>query len=274
MGDVHPTYNAKVDMWAIGCVLHELVFKLKRFNSDWELLKYVMAVEGGNPPTVIEVKSEMVPDERKRLFIGQKITELLSIDPGRRPSAKLLYEKFTAWGNDVQGAKEGDPNVMHQEPPSIEFEPLSMEKQISSVSVPASAMQRNKVSWNETLTRPLRHTLAGDGIEITPTTSNDIVSHVEASEGNASFCVEVIDIETFRHHQGFDLALFATDENGTAPGVQRFTAVKYMTLASLYIKVCERYGVSANGIRLWELVRRQNNTLRPHRPISPLPKCT
>ena len=261
-------------MWAIGCILHELVFKRKRFTSDWELLKYVMAVEGGNPPTAIELKSEIVPDESKRLFIGQKITELLSIDPSPRP----LYEKFTSWGNDLEGAKEGDPSTMHQEPPDIEFESLSVDDQTSSPSVglldvPASAVQPNKVGGSEGLIRPLGHTLAWDVIEITPTTSIDVVSDVEGSESNPSFYVEVIDIETFRHHQGFDLALFALDEKGTATGVQRLTAMKDMTLASLYVKVCELYGVSpaADAVRIWQLHRRHNGTLRLHRPMLPDP---
>jgi len=223
-------------MWAIGCILHELVFKRKPFTSDWDMLKYVMAVEGGKSVNVIEVKSELVPDERKRLFISQKITELLSIDPNRRPGAELLYETFTSWGNHVERKEVGrkGPNSSCGEHEGI---------------------------------------IHYDGIEITPITSLDVVSDVDGTD--TSSYVEVIDIETFRRHEGLDLALFALEQNESAAGLQRFIVMIDTTFASLYEQVCERYGLSrANNIRLWRIGRRQNGTLRPDLPISPHPELS
>jgi serine/threonine protein kinase len=83
-------------MWAVGCILYELVFRRQIFRDDWHVLQW--ASPGGEHEIVVEADS--VPDERKRKFISKVIKELLQVDPTRRTSAKELYERFISWGSD------------------------------------------------------------------------------------------------------------------------------------------------------------------------------
>jgi serine/threonine protein kinase len=330
-----PKYSNKVDMWAIGCILYELVHKQKRFNSDWEMAKHVMAVESGQNPD-IDVKAEMVPDERKRSFIVQKLKDLLSIDPNKRPGAKILYEKFTTWGDDVEGKElESNQNtsrarfesqtsdnqiqqiplvpesptsnveeyVPDQEPEilssTIQSQGLAIDQQLSSLHFETDISRgRNsddtasstgetashtsiprdpEPSLNEygPIERRLPYTLAKDGIEFTPIMASNTPTLVERSISHPFIYFEVIDISTFRHHRGADLASFHREDQNAASRIQGFTVREDMTLASFYLEVAGRYGVApgSDNTRLWRMVRRQNGTMRPNVQITPRDLC-
>jgi serine/threonine protein kinase len=99
-------YNNKVDIWAIGCILYELVLRQKAFEDDWEVLQ--CATSGKDIDIVIE--PDTVPDDRRRQFISNIIKELLSVDPSRRPRADILYERFISWGSDIS-ASQADPTI-------------------------------------------------------------------------------------------------------------------------------------------------------------------
>jgi len=35
-----PKYTNKVDIWGLGCILYELLFGVKLFNGDWDVIAY------------------------------------------------------------------------------------------------------------------------------------------------------------------------------------------------------------------------------------------
>jgi hypothetical protein len=90
-------------MWAVGCILYELVLRRRIFGDDWEVLQY--ASPGGEHEIIVGADS--VPDERKRKFILKVIKELLHVDPTRRPRANELYERFISWGSDSSAKRIG-----------------------------------------------------------------------------------------------------------------------------------------------------------------------
>jgi serine/threonine protein kinase len=94
--DSQPNYTSKVDMWAVGCILYELVLRRRAFADDWEVHQYT---HSGKDYDVV-IGPESIPDERKCEFIVKIIKELLHVDPTRRPRADALYERFISWGSD------------------------------------------------------------------------------------------------------------------------------------------------------------------------------
>src|SRR6266516_2085287 len=36
-------YTNKVDMWAVGCILYELVLRRRAFASDWDVMQHAMS---------------------------------------------------------------------------------------------------------------------------------------------------------------------------------------------------------------------------------------
>jgi molecular chaperone DnaK (HSP70) len=80
-------------MWAVGCILYELLLRQKAFREDWIVVQY--ANSGKDYDAIIG--PEVVPDEIKRGFLLKILKELLAIEPTRRPKANDLYERLISW---------------------------------------------------------------------------------------------------------------------------------------------------------------------------------
>jgi hypothetical protein len=79
--------------------------------------------------------------------------------------------------------------------------------------------------------------------------------------------IRIMDIETFRYHEGWDLISFG--DEGATKKMKFLLAKKLITCFEVYSYVAQVYGVQVNEIRLWHLGRRMNRTIRPNRCISP-----
>jgi serine/threonine protein kinase len=67
-------YTNKVDMWAVGCILYELVLRRKAFPSDWGVFQYKACGKEFD----VTIGLEIIPEERKREFIVKITKELLT----------------------------------------------------------------------------------------------------------------------------------------------------------------------------------------------------
>jgi ankyrin repeat protein len=88
--ELDPVYTNKVDIWCLGCILHELMTSKFTFRSDWETQRCY--------------ETDIVPDisvpastEFLRHHIRQNIQELLHRDPGHRPRASDLRPIFVVY---------------------------------------------------------------------------------------------------------------------------------------------------------------------------------
>ena len=81
--------------------------------------------------------------------------------------------------------------------------------------------------------------------------------------------VSIIDVDSFRHHSGFDLASFTPWDAEAQEWVHLYYVKKSLTWMSFYKHIAEEIHVRWNHIRLWSLVRRHNKTLRPDEPVPP-----
>jgi Protein kinase domain/FHA domain len=94
--DDNPHYTNKVDIWAVGCILYELILRKRAFQYDWSIFKYA---ESGKEFELL-LTTQVVPDDRKREFLAKIMKELLDVDPKKRPKARDLYERLISWGLD------------------------------------------------------------------------------------------------------------------------------------------------------------------------------
>jgi serine/threonine protein kinase len=79
-----PTFSDRVDIWALGCILHELAFKRRAFVSDWAITNYALMKQR----LFIPLRESEEPHGQTPLV--NLIHELLQIKPKDRPSAKDL----------------------------------------------------------------------------------------------------------------------------------------------------------------------------------------
>ncbi|CAJ0637306.1 11152_t:CDS:10, partial [Entrophospora sp. SA101] len=81
--------------------------------------------------------------------------------------------------------------------------------------------------------------------------------------------VRLVTEDTFKAHQGFDLANF-DERQYPLSNLQPLKVLKTSTFNDFKEKVAAEYDKSPDQIRFWALVNRQNKTVRPDAPIPPV----
>ncbi|KAH0446021.1 hypothetical protein IEQ34_025144 [Dendrobium chrysotoxum] len=84
----------------------------------------------------------------------------------------------------------------------------------------------------------------------------------EREEQHLYLTVKVITDDTFKAHQGFDLATFE-ERNLPASELPSFRMLKSETYLVFKSKLAQQFGLDDSAVRLWVLVNRQNKTVRP-----------
>ncbi|KAL7416026.1 hypothetical protein BDY24DRAFT_406155 [Mrakia frigida] len=88
----------------------------------------------------------------------------------------------------------------------------------------------------------------------------------EKEEQHLYLTAKIISDDTFRRHQGFDLASF-DDKNVPVSELPIFRVLKNETYKTFKGRVAAHYNHPEANFRLWVLVNRQNKTVRPDIPI-------
>ncbi|PWN37589.1 putative ubiquitin-specific processing protease 21 [Meira miltonrushii] len=84
----------------------------------------------------------------------------------------------------------------------------------------------------------------------------------EREEQHLYLTVKVINEDTFKLHQGFDLATFE-ERNLPASDLPSFRVLKNEPFLLFKSKLAQQFGLDEAAMRLWVLVNRQNKTVRP-----------
>ena len=98
--DFKAKYTNKIDIWAIGCIFYELVFKNKAFAGDGAVLEYARDNTYSGYLLPLPFEQDTVTDEARKAFISRIIPQMLKINPFERPRAEELYKRFISWGVD------------------------------------------------------------------------------------------------------------------------------------------------------------------------------
>lgn len=97
MDEENRTYNNKVDIWALGCILFEAIFRKKAFSSDFAICKYYLNHGFGQRLGLpFDTADGLLPDHPSKLFISNSIHHMLEIDDSRRPAARFLRNELDA----------------------------------------------------------------------------------------------------------------------------------------------------------------------------------
>jgi len=98
-------FSNKVDIWSMGCLLHELAAGRRAFYNDYAVLQYCSKSE------TFQVHLDDFTDALAKPVISETICRMLQKDPAARPSAEILYEEFcshcqTQMYGDVQQSED------------------------------------------------------------------------------------------------------------------------------------------------------------------------
>jgi len=85
-----PIYTRKVDIFAFGCILYEIVFGRKAFRNDWNVWEYARSKKPLTFP-----RTSMYSTDSPR-FIRETLDTTLQHDWVQRPTAKALLIGFKA----------------------------------------------------------------------------------------------------------------------------------------------------------------------------------
>jgi serine/threonine protein kinase len=80
-------FNNKVDIWAVGCILYEIVTHRKAFATDNAVYDYSAQHSFTGAKLTLPLDLEIYQDEKFEDSIGELIYKMLKIDPSIRPSA-------------------------------------------------------------------------------------------------------------------------------------------------------------------------------------------
>lgn len=88
-------FNNKSDIWALGCVFYELLFRKKAFCSDITVHDYSSRYSQSGEIISLPSESEIVT-RHSNDYVYRILLEMLLIPPSKRPSAAALYQQFNS----------------------------------------------------------------------------------------------------------------------------------------------------------------------------------
>lgn len=99
------TYNNKVDIWALGCILYELIAHKQAFPDDFVVAHYVLS--DAVPQLELPQLSEFSP--RDQCIAFQLIQAMLAVDTMSRPSTSdvlitltMVFDTGVGWNEPVR----------------------------------------------------------------------------------------------------------------------------------------------------------------------------
>lgn len=130
------TFNNKVDIWAIGCILYELAFQKKAFETDMAVLLYALSDHRLKLPSQVDNSlSSGHVDAEYRALLERFVDGMLDSNPSNRPTARELRASFgAASGHWPQTPAEGSA-LRTRSPP---------EMRSAKIDRPTRSSNRNK----------------------------------------------------------------------------------------------------------------------------------
>ena len=82
------TFNNKVDIWALGCVLFELATRKKAFVNDWSIMDYTQSNGGSSRPGF----PSLSVTQRCQTYLQELTFSMLTIKACDRPNVRNIKE--------------------------------------------------------------------------------------------------------------------------------------------------------------------------------------
>src|SRR5436190_16344683 len=81
-------YNNKVDIWAMGCILYELVVGKKAFVDDWSVLLFSQSTKR------LQAPQDRLIDQLWAREITNLLDDMFQLEPEKRDRATNLCRRF------------------------------------------------------------------------------------------------------------------------------------------------------------------------------------
>jgi hypothetical protein len=110
--DDKPTFNSKTDIWALGCILYELVVGRRLFLDDWKVYRYTQS-----PHLLLPIGA--LVNVGWATTLQRLILQMLQIDPSNRLSAFEMLKQFAfhyefqSRGSDLESCVLPEANFPH-----------------------------------------------------------------------------------------------------------------------------------------------------------------
>ena len=88
------SFTNKVDIWAMGCVFHEVVFRKQAFSSDYAVRQYSKSFEDFVLTFDSADLQTLLGDSDTREFISNSIVTMLQIEAAKRPPARQILSEI------------------------------------------------------------------------------------------------------------------------------------------------------------------------------------
>jgi serine/threonine protein kinase len=93
--DGDKTFTNKVDIWATGCILYEIVCHKKAFENDFRVHQHCLEQRYFKRELGIPIDlPDVLTDQGNETFVSKIIHNMLQIEASQRPAIKELCELF------------------------------------------------------------------------------------------------------------------------------------------------------------------------------------
>jgi serine/threonine protein kinase len=100
-----------IDIWGLGCILFELLFREKAFPGDYETQQHAHAMLRRQPSPldpVTRAQKYVTVDDDHTFGITELVKTTLDVEPKGRPDAKDLLARFTGFRQSEVSPPPGD----------------------------------------------------------------------------------------------------------------------------------------------------------------------
>ena len=102
----HKLFNNKSDIWAMGCILYEIVTEEKAFTNNWTLIHYALSDPESREKVCIP--PEILLDEQWKDRLSGTLDIMLDMEPSNRPTASELFQIFSEFYVYSRGCFAGE----------------------------------------------------------------------------------------------------------------------------------------------------------------------
>lgn len=97
-------YNNKVDIWALGCIVYELIFLEKAFGSDMAVYDYYLNYTYSGKKIELSFDEVLCPSVTIQHALKTLLHSMLEVEYWKRPRAVQIFEGFETLFNLNRGS--------------------------------------------------------------------------------------------------------------------------------------------------------------------------